>query len=122
LESVTRVQPRGCDFSLLVPARHHDVYTKVGYEQYTSALFRSSCVRSASVIDIGAHMGYYSLLARQANPEAHIVAVEASPDNFDVLMKNLDVPGARPIDAFNAAFGNATSSVRLEITEATSAP
>jgi FkbM family methyltransferase len=43
----------------------------------------------ATVVDIGAHIGSFSLLAAEAWPEARVIACEADPDNVILLQKNL---------------------------------
>lgn len=117
MEPLTRVRPVGCSFSMLVPERHREVYEGAGYEAYSTVLFQASSAASEVVVDIGAHMGYYSLLARQANPTARVVAVEASPEKHEVLARNLESAGGAVV-AINAAFGDAVGTVTLQLTAA----
>ncbi|HLN32178.1 MAG TPA: FkbM family methyltransferase [Gemmataceae bacterium] len=42
-----------------------------------------------TVVDIGAHIGAFSLMASEAWPEARIIACEADPDNYALLQKNV---------------------------------
>lgn len=43
-----------------------------------------------AVIDVGAHIGWMSLwFGRMVGPDGHVVAIEADPDNFDLLKNNL---------------------------------
>lgn len=45
---------------------------------------------AATVVDIGAHFGYFSLFAaKNLAPDARIVAVEPAPDNARVIRQNL---------------------------------
>ncbi len=47
------------------------------------------------ILDIGANIGYYVLMERSLiGPEGHIIAVEASPANTDLLKMSLDENGA----------------------------
>jgi FkbM family methyltransferase len=41
------------------------------------------------ILDIGANIGYFSVLAREAFPTARIIAVEPTPQTFDWLVKNV---------------------------------
>lgn len=46
-------------------------------------------VRSAKTFwDVGANIGLYSILAREANPDLEVVSVEASTDFYHVLCRN----------------------------------
>jgi len=58
------------------------------------------------VVDVGAHIGTYSLLAcRAMNGEGKIYAYEPDPDNFDLLKKNISInrPLSNIIKAYNKA-------------------
>ena len=49
---------------------------------------------AATVVDIGAHYGYFSLFAaKNLAPDARIVAVEPAPENACVIRKNLSDSG-----------------------------
>jgi len=39
-------------------------------------------------LDIGAHIGSWTLTAKHKNPQARIIAIEIEPDNFAVLSRN----------------------------------
>jgi len=41
------------------------------------------------ILDIGAHIGMFSLYASTLNPEIKIIALEPEPDNFELLKENL---------------------------------
>lgn len=114
MEAVERVHPAGWDFTLEAPSRNRTWYEERGYEPYSATLFAASCGRSDVVVDIGAHMGFYSLVAREANPDARIVAVEASPDNAEVLNRNLRGSG----EVVSAAFSDRPGSVAFYLAEA----
>jgi len=69
------------------------------------------------VIDIGAHVGYYSLLAASTKPNARVIAVEASPENAAVISSNNSLNQYK-VEVWNAAFSNLSGSVSFQITEA----
>jgi FkbM family methyltransferase len=52
-------------------------------------------LRAKLFVDVGAHYGFYSLLAANANPEIEIVALEAVPETFLVLERNVSPLGPR---------------------------
>ena len=118
MESLSIVRPLGCDFQLKVPTRHINWYTQLGYEPFSTAVFRRSCSWADDVIDIGAHMGYYSLLAASTNPAARVVAVEASPDNAVVARENAHMNGCERIEVVSAAFSDSDIPVQFHLAEA----
>lgn len=115
MESLVRVQPLDCDFSLEAPERNRDWYEVRGYEPASTALFRTVATGADVVLDIGAHMGYYSLLGAAAAPGATVVAVEASPENAEALRRNVEDAGVRVV---NAAFADVPGTATIQLTEA----
>jgi FkbM family methyltransferase len=70
------------------------------YESTTLDLWRRLSSRAATIVDIGSHIGTYSLVAAEANPHAQILAIEADTDNFAILQKHCrNYPMVRPINA-----------------------
>lgn len=115
MESLVRVRPLDCDFSLEAPERNRDWYEQRGYEPASTALFRTAAAGADVVLDIGAHVGYYSLLGASAAPGAAVVAVEASPENAEVLRRNVEGAGVHVV---NAAIAAAAGTVSVQLTEA----
>ncbi len=54
------------------------------------------------ILDLGAHAGAFAMCARFRHPSARVVAVEASPDNYAVLVENA---AYLDIDTINVAIG-----------------
>lgn len=118
MEPMTRVRPLDCGFELDAPARNRDWYEVRGYEAQSTALFRTVVADADVVLDIGAHVGYYSLLARTTAPEAHVVAVEASPENAAVLRGNVERLDGEPVRVVAAAFAARPGTAAIQLTEA----
>ena len=60
-------------------------------------------------IDVGAHVGYYALLASKGvGPSGHVYAVEPSARVFEDLSSNLALNGATNVTAVNRAAGEDT--------------
>ncbi|MCP4250047.1 MAG: FkbM family methyltransferase [bacterium] len=64
-----------------------------GYEPETTALFYRLCEQAECVYDVGAHTGYYALLAAAANPQARVYAFEPAPSIYDRLEANVRLNG-----------------------------
>jgi FkbM family methyltransferase len=59
------------------------------YETYLRRLFVDALAGSNLVLDVGAHVGFYSLLAARGCPGARVVAIEADPYNAAALAANV---------------------------------
>lgn len=65
-------------------------------------------------IDVGAHIGYYSLLASTlVGDEGNVVAIEASPSTFKLLQRNLGSNGVRNVRAVNMAVYDSTTRMKV---------
>jgi len=67
------------------------------------------------VIDIGAHVGKYSLVAaRSVGERGTVIAIEAHPENFNALLNNMHLNRFRNMIALNvAAFNEDGKKMRL---------
>jgi FkbM family methyltransferase len=73
-------------------------------------------------VDVGAHLGYFSLLAsRLVGPAGAVVAIEPLSVSFELLRRNIATNGASNIRAVNAAAWDETASMALYGAPATSA-
>lgn len=82
-----------------------------GYEPEMTGLFYGLAESAATVLDVGAHAGFYSLLAGLANPHARVFAFEPLPRVFPSLERNVKLNELTNIRCFSAAVG-ATSGIQ----------
>ena len=70
-------------------------------------------------LDVGANMGYYTvLMAKAAGPSGHVVALEPNPELFVVLERNIAVNGLGScVTAHALAAGDAAGTARLSVTD-----
>jgi len=67
-----------------------------------------------TVVDIGAHIGTYTILAaNRVGNEGKVLAVEAHPDNYNILLKNLMLNGLKNVIPVNVALSNREGRVKL---------
>jgi len=84
-------------------------------------LVKNEIKKGDVVIDIGAHIGYYTVLfAKLVGPEGRVFAFEASPTNFEILKKNVDVNGYQNVTLNNKAVSDKDGKLTLYITGRTS--
>ena len=59
------------------------------YEKETTALFKKIITPGMTIIDIGAHIGYFTrIFSKYAGSKGRVYAFEADPENFILLQKN----------------------------------
>jgi FkbM family methyltransferase len=68
------------------------VHLSDSYEPYTLGLFKEAVQPGATVLDIGANIGFFTLVAaRKAGRSGKVYAFEPGPDNFAVLARNIGI-------------------------------
>ncbi|MEE8199974.1 MAG: FkbM family methyltransferase, partial [Candidatus Acidoferrales bacterium] len=64
------------------------------YEEETTELLERWLQPGMTVVDVGAHVGYYTLLAaRRVGPTGKVYAFEPEPRNYEALRKNIELNG-----------------------------
>ena len=84
-------------------------YGADGYEQNEVFWWRRLCERSASVLEIGANIGYYTIQGALAAPDIPYTSVEAHPVSVELLRRNLALNSVSSVSVVAAAVvGTAT--------------
>jgi FkbM family methyltransferase len=69
-----------------------------------------------TVVDIGAHIGYYTrLLSELVGSSGRVLAFEPNPENFAVLQQNMTPRRYRNVELFNYAVGEQESVLPLYV-------
>ncbi|MGH2396782.1 MAG: FkbM family methyltransferase [bacterium] len=85
-------------------------------EPFMSALFQAAVKPGMVVLDIGAHLGYYTLLAAKAG--ATVYAFEPDPRNFQHLIRNIALNGdVRCVTAVPRAVSDKSGTARLRVSD-----
>lgn len=71
------------------------------------------CASRDPILDVGAHIGVFTLFARALNGAARIYALEPEEENFAFLRRNLAANQLREVKVFQAALGGKTGAGRL---------
>ncbi len=93
----------------------HHLFVAGAYEASLTHCHAEELKTSDIFIDVGAHIGYYSLLARKLNPVGRVLAFEPQPALFKMLQKNSEINGAG-VEMFNLALGSETGKKILYTT------
>lgn len=84
------------------------------WELNTVRLFEHLIQPGDTVLDVGAHVGYFTLIAaRSIGPQGHVYAFEPEPDNYKLLIQNLELNGYRNITPVRMAVSNRVGSSLL---------
>jgi FkbM family methyltransferase len=82
------------------------------YEPNISALIESILTNGDVFLDIGANIGYHSLLASKlVGADGAVIAIEASPSNFAILLLHIRENHAGNVRIINKAASDAPGSV-----------
>lgn len=89
------------------------------YEPETARLLLNLLKAKQTFIDVGAHIGYYTLLAARAvEPTGRVYAFEPAPRNLALLLKNIQVNGYDDnITAVPKAVSNRSGTCQLFLCE-----
>lgn len=90
------------------------LFEQGGMEGFETELVESEVRPGDVVLDVGANIGYYTLLfARLVGPEGRVIAFEPDPLNFLLLKRNVRANGYRNVELVNKAVADTTGTMRL---------
>ena len=70
-----------------------------------------------AIVDVGAHIGLFSLYCRALNPDIRIIAVEPDQDNLTVLRNNFEKNGMSGVEIIAGGMSGATARRKLAISD-----
>lgn len=84
------------------------------HEPVTTALFSKVVKEGDVVLDLGANIGYFTLLAaRLVKKSGRVYSFEPEPRNFGYLSKNISINGYDHAVAYNKAVADAPGTIKL---------
>jgi len=86
-----------------------------GYEGPSIRLFYQLSTLSQTIFDVGANVGYFSLVGAGANKNAKVFAFEPIPIVFERLVKNLEINKLDNAKAINAAVGESVAQLKFYV-------
>src|SRR5690242_10248666 len=76
-----------------------------GCEPEVARIFWSLAARAEIIVDVGAHIGYYTVLAALVNPGATVYSLEPLPTVFERLIRNVALNELQNVVAVQRAAG-----------------
>jgi FkbM family methyltransferase len=88
------------------------------YEPIETDLVKKVIKKGSNVLDIGANIGYYTLIfANLCGKHGKVYAFEPEPENFLILKKNIELNGYHNVILINKAVSNKTGKTKLYLSE-----
>lgn len=88
------------------------------YETFETELVKKEIKNGDVVLDVGANIGYYTLIfAKLVGEKGKVFAFEPDPTNFALLKKNVETNGYRNVILVQKAVSNKTEKTRLYLSE-----
>ncbi|MDD2665847.1 MAG: FkbM family methyltransferase [Methanocellales archaeon] len=96
------------------PATKDLLYYTNNYEPLISSLFCSMLEEGMVVLDIGASLGYYTLLAaKRVGDKGEVIAFEPDPVAFCGLLENIRINGWKNVRAFQFAVSDSNGERKM---------
>ncbi len=90
--------------------------TSGAYEELTTELFKEVINEGDIIVDAGANIGYFTLLAsRLVGKEGRVYAFEPETFNYSLLVRNIELNGYQNITVERKAVSNTTGTIKLFI-------
>ncbi len=84
------------------------------WEELTTEMFKKVVREGDTVLDLGANIGYFTLLAaRLVGRSGRVFSFEPEPTNYNLLLKNIELNGYGNVVALQKAVSNTTGKVKL---------
>lgn len=88
------------------------------FEQHETELVKKEIKKGDIILDIGANIGYYTLIfAKSVGEEGKVFAFEPEPDNFALLKKNVEINDYKNVILVQKAISNKTGRTKLYLCE-----
>ena len=86
------------------------------YEKRYADFFCSKVQEGDVVVDVGAHIGYFSLLASErVGDEGYVYSFEPVPRNYERLMRNLKVNQVENVKAYNLGLSDKSETLSFSV-------
>jgi FkbM family methyltransferase len=110
----------GSSCRLYIPRELYPVYLEyfnfLDHEPLTRKIFASLIKPGSVVIDVGANIGYYTLLAAdRIGPQGKVHSVECSPDTLVLLRENVRRNALKNVEIYPVAASNTRGDLTLNV-------
>jgi len=108
------------DFKMIIDPKDSVVSTKLKkyhvYELKDINILKIEIKKDSNVIDVGAHIGYYTLLlSKLVGEKGRVFSFEPSSNNFSYLEKNIKLNNCKNVKAFHSAISDIIGEGDLQL-------
>jgi FkbM family methyltransferase len=104
-----------------VPKYNYKFYCRINNEDYTFMTGHEDEIEEhfnpkdgEIVVDVGAHIGHYTILSsKRVGENGEVIAIEARPDNFEILNRSVKLNGLTNIVPLNYAAYSKQTKLKL---------
>ena len=82
---------------MYITPRYREHYEQLPFEEFSADLVSALLSRMRLFIDVGAHYGFYALLAGRRDSSLEVIACEPTPETFKVLAMNVALNGLKNV-------------------------
>jgi len=119
-EGVVFVSRRGLRFSCAAADQRAAPIEAINFGSYESddeRLFESLLRPGQTIVDIGAHIGWYSIHAAAAHPTSRVLAIEPMPASAHLLLRNVAMNRLQNIEVIETACSDTVGWTQLYVPE-----
>ena len=82
---------------MYITPRYREHYEQLPFEEFSADLVSSLLSRTRLFVDVGAHYGFYALLAGKRGSSLEVIACEPTPETCKVLALNVALNGLKNV-------------------------
>jgi FkbM family methyltransferase len=106
--------------NISVPKYNYNLYCRINTNDFTTReneiIEHFGPKQGDVVVDVGAHIGRYTIISsKRVGINGKVIAIEANPENYEMLKKNIQLNGLTNIIALNYAVNSKEEESRLKL-------
>lgn len=111
LSRLEKIKIRGFQYYIMPRYKQH--YLTNEYEPFSTAIIKNNLEKNSNFVDIGAHYGYFSLVASEKAKKVY--ALEPVPENNKILNKNIQLNRLKNVEVHQLAASDKSGEAEFNI-------
>lgn len=100
---------------MYITPRYREHYEQLPFEEFSADLVSSLLSRTRLFVDVGAHYGFYALLAGKRGSSLEVIACEPTPETCKVLALNVALNGLKNVSVQQIALSDKDGTASYNI-------
>jgi FkbM family methyltransferase len=114
-ESAVLVYPQKRNFFMYVTPRYKLHYQELAFEEFSADFLSRMMGQARLFIDVGAHYGFYALLAARQNRGLEVMALEPTPETCQLLKRNIALNRLKNVAVHQIALSDKDGEVAFNV-------